>query len=429
MNVVILAAFFIYFRVMNLRPLFHILCIFCFLAISSCTNKKHSSETFEEIRKDSVFYYFEQGKKSEEIREKISYFNMALENLKYKGDTIIPDILDYKIYYHTVLKEYDSSLYFSDSLINIAKAQKDSGYIAKGFYRKSSTFRALNQNEKQFENAYAAREIYLKIGDTANAGRRTAEMAIAQSQLTDYTGAQQTATEALEYLEEEDSEYLSSIYNTIATTYRSQGLYNDAANEWRNALKYASTARDSLSNLNNIALALQDEKKYGEAIKIFENIVETSNRTDVKSNARFIDNLAYTKWLQDSSAIVHDELLMAKEIRRKENDKNGLLASYDHLSDYFRDKNTKLSKTYADSLLITATNTGSKTAQLSAIQKLIQLSPAKKLKDLSNRYIQLNDSIRSENIRAKISLPRSNLMKSKNKKRLMTWRLHPLFKP
>jgi len=386
---------------MNLRPLFHTFFIFCFLAISSCTNKKYSSETFEEIRKDSVFYYFEQGKKSGETREKISNFNKALQSIHHKSDTLIPDILDYKIYYHVTLKEYDSSLYFSDSLINIAKTQKDSGYIAKGFYRKSSTFRALNQNEKQFENAYATREIYLKIGDTANAGRRTVEMAIAQSQLTDYTGAQQTATEALEYLEEDDSEYLSSIYNTIATTYRSQGLYNDAANEWRNALKYASTTRDSLSNLNNIALALQDEQLYDEAINIFENIIETSNRTDVKSSARFIDNLAYTKWLQDSSALVREELLMAKEIRRKENDQNGLLASYDHLSDYFRNKNTNLSKIYADSLLITAINTGSKTAQLNAIQKLIQLSPAKKSKGLSNRYIQLNDSIRSENIRAK----------------------------
>jgi len=386
---------------MNLRPLFHTFCIFCFLAIASCTNKKHSSETFKEIRKNSVFYYFEEGKKSGETREKLSNFNKALQSIHHKSDTLIPDILDYKIYYHVALKEYDSSLYFSDSLIKITKVQKDSGYIAKGFYRKSSTFRALNQNEKQFENAYAAREIYLKIGDTVNAGRRTVEMASAQSQMTDYTGAQQTATEALEYLEEDDSEYLSSIYNTIATTYRSQGLYNDAANEWRNALKYASTTRDSLSNLNNIALTLQDEKKYGEAIKIFEYIVKTSNRTDVKSNARFIDNLAYTKWLQDSSALVRDELLSAKEIRRKENDQNGLLASYDHLSDYFRNKNTNLSKIYADSLLITAINTGSKTAQLNAMQKLIQLSPAKNLKGLSNRYIQLNDSIRSENIRAK----------------------------
>ena len=149
-----------------------------------------SPDSIIQTRQDSSFYYFEKGKNSEAIREKISNFNKALQVIKSEKDTLITDVLDYKVYYHNRLKEYDSSLYFSDSLINIAKAQKDSGYIAKGFYRKSSTFRALNQNEKQFENAYAAREIYLKIGDTANAGRRTAEMAIAQSQLTDYNGAQ-----------------------------------------------------------------------------------------------------------------------------------------------------------------------------------------------------------------------------------------------
>ena len=254
---------------MNLRPLLHSICILCFLALSSCINKKSPSNTVDQTRKDSSFIYFEKGKNSEAIPEKISNFNKALQVIKNEKDTLIPDILDYKIYYHVTLKEYDSTLYFSDSLINVAKAQKDSGYIAKGFYRKSTTFRALNQNEKQFENAYAAREIYLKIGDTANAGRRTVEMAIAQSQMTDYTGAQQTATEALEYLEEDDSEYLSSIYNTIATSYRSQGLYNDATNEWRNALRYASTTRDSLSNLNNIALTLQDQKEYDKAHKDF----------------------------------------------------------------------------------------------------------------------------------------------------------------
>ncbi|CAL67576.1 tetratricopeptide repeat-containing sensor histidine kinase [Christiangramia forsetii] len=384
---------------MNLRPLLHTFGIFCFLALSSCTNKEISSKS--QIRKDSTSYYFQKGKNSEEIQEKIINFNKALQSIKTIEDSLMLDILDNKIYYHNRLKEYDSSLHFADRLIKTAQIQNDSAFIATGYYRKAFIFQYLNQNEKQFENTYAAREIYLKIGDTASAGRRTAEMANAQSQLTDYTGAQQTATEALEYLSENDSVYLSSMYNTIATTYRNQEFYQDAAKEWRNALKYASRSRDSLSNLNNIALALQDDKKFKEAIKIFEKILENSNLTDRKSRARFMDNLAYTKWLQDSSAVVEDELLYAKEIRRKENDRNGLLASYNHLSDYFRNKDTNLSRIYADSLLITAINTGSKTAQLNAIQKLIQLSPANKTKDLSDRYIQLNDGIRSENIRAK----------------------------
>ena len=385
---------------MNLRPLFNILIFICALIFYSCTDNGDSIDHPESGNKES-YKYFEKGKTSEKIREKIAYFNRALKNLKDQTDTIIPDILDYKIYYHLSLKEYDSSLYFADSLINTAKAQQDSAYIAKGYYRKSSVFKYLNQNEKQFENAYAAREIYLKSGDTSNAGRRTAEMAIAQSQMTDYTGAQQTAAEALEYLAEDDSEYLSSVYNTIATSYRNLGLYKDAASEWKNALKYAARSRDSLSNLNNIALVLQDEKKYWEALKIFENILERSELTDLKSRARFMDNLAYTKWLQDSSAMIHNELLMAKEMRREVNDENGLLASYDHLSDYFRKKDKKLSEKYADSLLKVAEDIGSKSAQLNAIQKLIQLSRAEKTKELSNRYIRLNDSIRSENVRAK----------------------------
>lgn len=385
---------------MNLRPL---ICVFGLLifVISACKRFNSFSENSNAVRQDSASILFNKGKAAEDIQEKVSYFNKALQTLEYNRDTLIPDILDYKIYYHNRLKDYDSALYFSDSLIRTATFLKDSASIAKAYYRKSIIYRYLNSPEKVFANAFKAKQLYMKIGDSSAAGRRLSEMATAQSQLTDYTGAQQTATEALEYLPENDSVYLSSIYNTIATTYRNQGLYNDAAKEWRSALKYASGIGDSLSNLNNIALALQDEKKYDEAIKIFESILERSDFAVIKSRARFMDNLAYTKWLKDPSSSVHEELLKAKEMRRRENDENGLLASYDHLSDYFRDTNKELSNKYADSLLIIAKRTGSQTAQLNAIQKLIDLSPVNEIRGLSKRYIQLNDSIQAENLKAK----------------------------
>lgn len=386
---------------MNLHPLFQALSIFCFLSLCSCTNFNTSHETLEKARKDSVVYHFEQGKKSEESRGKIFHFNNALGKIKDPYDTLTPIIIDHKIYYHNRLKEYDSSLYFSDSLICSANTQNDSAFIATGYYRKSVVFRNLNQHEKVFENAFKARRLYLKLGDSSSAGRRTSEMAVAQSQMTDYSGAQQSATEALKLLPDSDSSYVSSAYNTIATAYRNQGFYQDAITEWKNALKYASTSRDSLSNLNNIALVLQDQKKYDEAIEIFKSIIEGSDQINLTSKARFIDNLAYTKWLKDSSAIVNDQLLKAAQIRVQENDHNGLLASYDHLSDYYRYRNKSLSKMYADSLLKTAEKINSKSAKLNAIQKLIQLSPSERLKELSENYIQLNDSIKSENIRAK----------------------------
>ncbi len=386
---------------MNLRHLLHTINILFLLALYSCTKHTGSSETLNRNRIDSSNYYFEQGKDASELRQKITFFNKALDNLNDPYDTLTPVILDYNIYYYNRLKEYDSALYFSNRLIEIAKTQNDSGFMSKGFYRKSAIFRYLNQHEKAFKNAYNARQIYLEIGDSASAGRRTSEMAIAQSQLTDYVGAQESATEALKYLPESDSSYISSAYNTIATAYRSQGFYLDAETEWRNALKYATTTGDSLSNLNNIALSLQDQKKYGKAIEIFENIIQSSDKTDIISLARFRDNLAYTKWLQDSSLIVNDKLLKATDMRRQAKDQNGLLASYDHLSAYYTNKDSRLSQLYADSLLKTAEKLDSKSAQINAIEKLIQLSSPEKIKDLSNRYIQLNDSIKYENIRAK----------------------------
>ena len=386
---------------MNLRPLLHIFGILYFLLLCSCTNKKLSPDSIIQNRQDSSYFYFEKGKKSEAIRGKLADFSKALQFIKSDNDTLITDILDYKIYYHNTIKEYDSSLYFSDSLINSAKTQNDTGQIAKGYYRKSIVFRSLNQYEKQFENAFRASKLELNIGDTSSAGRRLSEMAFAQSLMTDYVGAQESGTEALEYLSEADSSYISNAYNTIATAYRNQGFYQDAAKEWRNALRYATTTRDSLSNLNNIALTLQDRKEYDEAREIFKDIIERSKETHKASQARFIDNHAYTKWLQDSSANVIDELLQAVEIRKNENDNNGLLASYDHISEYYYFKNKELSYKYADSLLQIAQITDSKTAQLSALQKLIQLSPSDDIKDLSISYIQLNDSIRTENMRAK----------------------------
>lgn len=66
-------------------------------------------------------------------------------------------------------------------------------------------------------------------------------MAIAQSRMQDYTGSQESATEALRFLKEKDSQYLSSANNIIAITYRNQGFYNDAILEYQNALRYSKT--------------------------------------------------------------------------------------------------------------------------------------------------------------------------------------------
>ncbi len=368
-------------------------------AIYSC-NRFEDQEGNNPIPSDSSHFYFQKAQEVEKYQDKLYNLNKSLAFVKNNSDSLYPKVLDFKIYYHNRLKQYDSSLFYANRLVDIAKAQHDTSYLATGYYRKAVVYRYTNQPEKTYENSLKAREYYRQLGDSTSYAKRTSEIAAAQHLITDYSGAQKTATEALRHFGQDDSSYVSSTFNTIASSYRNQGLYEDALAEYKNALKYAVDTDDSLSALNNIALSLRDLQRHEEALHIFEQILDRDDFKFKKSKARFIDNHAYTKWLSDS-ADVEEELLDALAIRKIENDLNGLVASYDHLSEYYKGKNREVAKAFADSLFQTAQDLESKAAKLTALEKLIAFSSEREAKSLSSLYIKINDSLRAENLRAK----------------------------
>lgn len=188
-------------------------------------------------------------------------YRAGLKTVKNRKDSILLYLLDGKIYAYNRLKKYDNSLDYTDSLITAANFQQDTSFIALGFYRKASVHKYLHNYEEEFENAFISRQFYLQIGDSTGYGRRSLEMANAQMQMSDYTGSQETATEALRYLQpanRRDSSFVSSAYNIIAVAYRQQGFEEDAIAEYKNALRYSVSRADSLSYLNNMALVYQD---------------------------------------------------------------------------------------------------------------------------------------------------------------------------
>ncbi|MDX1718684.1 MAG: ATP-binding protein, partial [Salegentibacter mishustinae] len=140
-----------------------------------------SSESNERTRADSSFTYFEKGKNSKEIRDKISNFNKALQSITDKKDTLYPLLLDYKVYYHQRLNEYDSAFIFADSLELFSNSKKDTEWLALALYRKAVINRDLDDQEKVFLYAFEARKRYLELEDSTKAARRSLEMAIAQS--------------------------------------------------------------------------------------------------------------------------------------------------------------------------------------------------------------------------------------------------------
>jgi signal transduction histidine kinase len=376
--------------------------IFCLLilALSSACKNRIQDKLDMSIENDSAYYYFQQAIDEEKISAKILKLNQSLAKLRNKKDTLYPLLLDYKIYYHNRVDEYDSALFFADSLERLATFRKDTNWIALAFYRKAVINRHLDNQEAVFKNAFEARKQYLQLGDSTKAARRSLEMAIAQSRMQDYIGSQESATEALRYLNEvEDSQYLSSAHNIIAITYNNQGFYDDAIKEYKEALRYAQNLEDSLIYQNNIGLVYQDQKKYKKAISVFDKLHRSVSEDDYKSRSRFLDNLAFTKWLKDGNIDVSSELNQALEWRIDQNDDTGKTSSYEHLTYYYKNRNKIKALDYAKKWLETGRKNHNLQAQVEALKYLLVMSPGST--NYTSHYIALSDSLNKMNLRAK----------------------------
>jgi hypothetical protein len=380
---------------------YQILCVL-FLALSSaCVNQVQNDEVkINNKEEDSAYHFFQKSKNEDDIKVKIQLLNQALSKLQNKKDTLLPLLLDYKNFYHIKLKEYDSALFFADSLLRLATFQKDTKRIALVFYRKAIINRDLDNQEAVFKNFFKARQLYLQLGDSTKAARRGLDMAVAQSRMQDYIGSQESATEALQHLREgKDNQYLSSAYNIIGITYRNQGFYRDAIKEYKNALRYSNSLEDSLVYQNNIGMVYQDQKEYDKAISVFDELYRKVSKNDYRARARFLDNLVFTKWLQDKNVDVSSDLIRALHWRNDQNENSSTTASYEHLSRFYDKLDKVKAIDYAEKWLETGEANNNLHAQIDALKQLLFLNPgdAKYVSD----YVRLNDSLNKVNLQAK----------------------------
>ena len=327
---------------------------------------------------------------------------MASIPLRLENDTIEFYLLDGVIYTYNRLKEYDSSLVYSEKMIDRAKNNDKTYFEALGYYRKAIIHQYLNNYKEKYRNAFISRKLFLSIGDSLRAGKRSLEMANAQSSMSDYTGSQENAALALRLLQKtKDSAYISSALNQIGIANRERGFYKDAIANYESALKYSTSTEDSLSFLNNMALAYRDNGDFSKATEYLKLVNSKTEYADVESKARFIDNLAYTIWLENSTANVLADLKTAEEMRLKSNDLKGLISSYSHLSEYYSNKDLKLAKEYAVMSLDAARKNDSKISELNALEKLLKIAEPTESKDYIKRYLHLNDSIKLAELQAK----------------------------
>jgi len=210
----------------------------------------------------------------------------------------------------------------------------------------------------------------------------------------DYYGSETSITETIPYLNKSmDGTYECAIYNFL-------GIINLKLFDYDNALYFYNKALNSkidevrkLKLKHNIAVVYMTKKDYKRAIKILVPL--TLKKKVINDPAPFskaLDNLGYSYFkVGNPKGIIY--LNRALKLKEQLKDDWGMAASYLHLSNYYKEFNSKLSNKYAQLGYVKATKVNSIEDRLEALVLLIQSSTGNQSKNYSEKYIQLNDSI------------------------------------
>ncbi|MUP46561.1 tetratricopeptide repeat-containing sensor histidine kinase [Gramella sp. BOM4] len=385
---------------------------FILVIIVSCTNAEKVD--IQKFRNDYAYELFVRAKNEKDIDRKLNLLALANHQVKSASDTLLYDILDYQIYYHDLKRSYDSSLYYSNEMINKAATINDTSNLAKGYYRKARTFLYLNKQEQVLENMYRSQSLYKSIHDSVKAGKRLVELANAQDRLGDFTGSHQTATDALNYIAVDDSIYLASVHTLLALTSSKLDDYESSIKENKKALKYVKSRHDSLVILNNIGVNYRRIGNFKKADEVFETALSKAQDT-IRITWSLRDNYFYNQYLKTGENVITELEGIAVQ-RKKSNDIEGLLSSYKHLSTIYQEHNLSKAKQIVEQYLNTAKAFGNPLEKLQALEVIIQLNKENLKEDYVQEYFYLNDSINTsrnkiKNLFAKIKFDEEQKLK------------------
>ncbi len=379
------------------RPLYFVI-ISC-LVLASCTSKE-ALKPSENSTQDSIHIFMQDIRNNDlDFKTRLSIANKAFQKLKNKEedgkDARIEEILAYKIYFFDNLKQLDSVFSINKTLLQLNIENKDSLAIASNYYRLAYYYFQTDKKDSAFIANKLSSDIYLKLGDSLKIGENLMQMAIIQSDLGDFIGSDKTAIQALKYLDDTNLVYKSAIYNCIGISAKNRKNYKEAIYWYKKAIENSTISSFKAVRKSNLAVTYRVLKEYDKSIAIFEELLKDGDLdNDTKAKSRVLDNLAYTKWLANENENVIDDLLAVLNTRLAEKDLFGLIASYDHLTDYYTNKNPDIALSYANKMYKQAVILNSARDKLSAMQKLIDLETStSKAKEYYNNYIKLSDSI------------------------------------
>jgi signal transduction histidine kinase len=299
-----------------------------------------------------------------------------------------------------------------NDLLDKATKEKDSTNIAKSYNLLGNSYINSRQNDSAYIYLLKSEKLFLMLRDSTRLGKNFVDKAFVLLYENDFSGCEQSAVKALNYLkgsDEKQKEY--DAYNLI-------GICSNENKNYQNALEYHKKALDLVdkyeyiskskfhfksSSLNNIGYVYQNLNRYKEAISNYKLALLDKNLLEESPYiySTIIDNLAYSKFKLHEKNNLPDLFYESLKIRKKHNMSSGEILSKIHLSEYYATLDDTLnSQKNALAALEKAKQTGVSGDMLLSLKQL-SLVQHKYAAKYSKEYIKISDSLQQEERKSK----------------------------
>ena len=278
--------------------------------------------------------------------------------------------------------------------LSCTKTKQDKKKEDNIFYNKAFEYREQGMQDSAFKYFIKAKDLFLKKNDSLGAGKCFLNMAIISEKKNDNFGSQEASLSAIKFFNEKDKEhqiYIQSNFNNLGLTAEHLADYPEALGYYQQGLRFTTDIRNTVTVKNNIANSYRNQKKYEQALTIYNEILKPG--IGDRLFAKVLSNLAFTKWLQQPTYNAVPELMKALYLREKANDPEELNSSYNQLSSYYEARLPDSALVYASKMYEVAKKANRPDDQLQALQKIIMLSHGRDFKRYFEVYHKLDDSV------------------------------------
>lgn len=328
------------------------------LAVSSCKSDKNTIPP--EILKNE--------QKAKKYRRAGNYDSAVFFQKKaLKRAVELKDIASIKENYNGMYFNYrsenpDSTIFYIDKLYNLSSTLKDTFWMAKCFHRKGLIFDNNDKPVKALKEYIDAKDLFLKINDTIQAGRVLLNISHIQKAFGNFSLSQFSALEGLTYLEsnKDEGKSLSGFNHILSVVLKENGEYEAALEKNSIALQYAYDTIynkkikeiDIIKFKNTRANIFKDTGEFDEAINIYKSLLDEANQKEKKDTleiARIKANLGYTLYLKNGFNTESQKLLNQSLNEFEESDNpSGLNSVYIKLTEFYSQENQSKSLEFAN---------------------------------------------------------------------------------